>query len=435
MLRSVAPISRRRNTGAKDRRRRLHLATVTGPRAGRVRPSRPCCVPARRVAASPRVPERRSRAQAQRARKFARAFWWGACTASTTPPGLSPQPTKTVYDAWQIPVHVASKNTVHLDSNSHLEWIAKHSAMAVAKSLAAGEARLSGLAKHSATTVAVSVGIGEDRPPAIAKHRAMTASVGVVEGRLPGIAKHSATTVAKAVGEARPLVELAPDQDECHTTARDGIISDSDCEKDLTKDEIVQLLSKLDEVVEVLHMREEGQIIPWLMARLLGGDTCEIAADARHATHRLHELWCMRAQHYDLAADESDSDDVGIEALVHGTSSRARPPTRHADWHRETCGDTGALRNLEVAEESDQDSISIGSRGLWLICEDSFLCALTLSRPTQCHSARTTACTCSGVRDAVVLRALTATKPRPTRPTVPPTLHQVRSLPGAMGGW
>ena len=47
--------------------------------------------------------------------------------------------------------------------------------------------------------------------------------------------------VAKSVGigEARPLVELALDQDECHTTARDGSISDSDCEKDLTKDETV----------------------------------------------------------------------------------------------------------------------------------------------------------------------------------------------------
>ena len=147
-------------------------------------------------------------------------------------------------------------------------------------------------------------------------------------------------------------------------------------------------------------MREEGQVIPFvemMMARLLGGDTSEIAADAGHTIPRLRELWCQRTQHYDLAADASDSDDVGIEALVHGTSSRhatacsdrsrlwlqARPRARHADWHRETCGDTGAYRNLEVAEESDHDSISLG-RGLCFICEDSFLCALPLSGPTQC---------------------------------------------------
>ena len=220
MLRSVTPCSPRRNTGAKDRGRPLGLATVTGPRAGRARPSQP---PLSRASGERRsVPQRRSRGQAQRARKFARAFWWGACTASTTPPGLSPQSTKTADDAWQIPVHVASKNRAHLERNSHLEGIAKHSVMSVAKSavvgkarpsgiaqhrarkvaksLAAGEARPCGFPKHSAVAVAKSVGIGEDRSPRIANHRAMTASVGVGEVRPPGIAKHSAVAVAKPVG-------------------------------------------------------------------------------------------------------------------------------------------------------------------------------------------------------------------------------------------
>ena len=63
-------------------------------------PSRPChCDGAQRWAAGAVQPplsrasgerrsvhERRPRAQAQRARKFARAFWWGARTASARPP-------------------------------------------------------------------------------------------------------------------------------------------------------------------------------------------------------------------------------------------------------------------------------------------------------------------------------------------------------------
>ena len=52
---------------------------------GRARVSRPCREPAGRRRS---VHERRSRAQARRARKFARAFWWRARTASATPQGL-----------------------------------------------------------------------------------------------------------------------------------------------------------------------------------------------------------------------------------------------------------------------------------------------------------------------------------------------------------
>ena len=76
--------SQRRTTVARDRGRPLGLATATGLSAGRQPPSQP---PLSRASGERRsVHERRSRAQAQRARKFARAFWWGARTASAYPP-------------------------------------------------------------------------------------------------------------------------------------------------------------------------------------------------------------------------------------------------------------------------------------------------------------------------------------------------------------
>ena len=78
--------SQRRTTVAGDRGRPLGLATATGLSAGRQLPSLP---PLSRASGERRsVHERRSRAQAQRARKFARALWWGARTASANPPGL-----------------------------------------------------------------------------------------------------------------------------------------------------------------------------------------------------------------------------------------------------------------------------------------------------------------------------------------------------------
>ena len=78
--------SQRRTTLARDRGRPLGLATATGLRAGRQLPSQP---PLSRASGERRsVHERRSRAQAQRAKKFAPAFWWGARTASANPPCL-----------------------------------------------------------------------------------------------------------------------------------------------------------------------------------------------------------------------------------------------------------------------------------------------------------------------------------------------------------
>ena len=86
MSRNIHRCPQRRTTVARDRGRPLGLATATGLRADQARPCQP---PLSRASGERRsVRERRSRAQAQRARKFARAFWWGARTASATPPGL-----------------------------------------------------------------------------------------------------------------------------------------------------------------------------------------------------------------------------------------------------------------------------------------------------------------------------------------------------------
>ena len=105
--------SQRRTTVARDRGRPLGLATATGLRADRARPCQP---PLSRASGERRsVHERRSRAQAQRVRKFARAFWWGARTASVTPPRLSERKhssTEITQHFWegQVPAHVASKS-------------------------------------------------------------------------------------------------------------------------------------------------------------------------------------------------------------------------------------------------------------------------------------------------------------------------------------
>ena len=78
--------SQRRTTVARDRGRPLGLATATELSTERQLPSQP---PLSRASGERRsVHERRTRAQAQRARKFARAFWWGARTASANPPGV-----------------------------------------------------------------------------------------------------------------------------------------------------------------------------------------------------------------------------------------------------------------------------------------------------------------------------------------------------------
>ena len=112
MSRNMNRCSQRRTTVARDGRP-LGLATTTGLRADRARPCQPLLSRASGERRS--VHERRSRAQAQRARKFSRAFWWGARTASTTPPGLSERKhssTEITQHFWegQVPAHLASKS-------------------------------------------------------------------------------------------------------------------------------------------------------------------------------------------------------------------------------------------------------------------------------------------------------------------------------------
>ena len=73
--------------GPRDQGRPLGLATAAGRRVGRQPPSQPPLLLARQE--RPSVLGRRSRAQQQRARKLARAFWWSSRAATTTPSGLN----------------------------------------------------------------------------------------------------------------------------------------------------------------------------------------------------------------------------------------------------------------------------------------------------------------------------------------------------------
>ena len=103
--------------------------------------------------------------------------------------------------------------------------------------------------------------------------------------------------------------------------------------EDLTKDEVEQLVVMLREVVD-------------------------------------DEFWCSRTQHYDIAADDSDSNEGSMEALVHGTPTSVR--------------DNGAFRYSGEDETSDHDSYLAGRGDLCLGCEENPVYALLLSRPTQC---------------------------------------------------
>ena len=124
-------------------------------------------------------------------------------------------------------------------------------------------------------------------------------------------------------------------------SSRDGLAADLECDgthynfpvtlesgeaiEDLTKDEVEHLVVVLREVVDVLYRRQEGELylmVDMMIDRLTSGDTREIASDARLAVPQIHEFWRRRTQHYDIAADDSDSDQGSMEALVHGTPSR-----------------------------------------------------------------------------------------------------------------
>ena len=85
-----------------------------GPRS----PSRPCHCDGAKSWSGPPVPAALvscQRGASQRPWRSAHGSSSPAARTSTTPRGLSPRSTKTAYDAWQILVHVASKNTAHLE--------------------------------------------------------------------------------------------------------------------------------------------------------------------------------------------------------------------------------------------------------------------------------------------------------------------------------
>ena len=200
-------------------------------------------------------------------------------------------------------------------------------------------------------------------------------------------------------------------------SSRDGLTADLECDgthynfpvthesgeaiEDLTKDEVEQLVVILREVVDVLYRRQEGELylmVDMMIDRLISGDTEEIASDARLAIPQIHEFWCRRTQHYDIAADDSDRDQGSMEALVHGTPSRyatacsnrsvhwprVRPRSLPADRHSDPSCDSGAHLYPGEDEESDHDSYLAGRGGLCLVCEENRVYALPLSRPTQC---------------------------------------------------
>ena len=181
--------------------------------------------------------------------------------------------------------------------------------------------------------------------------------------------------------------------------------------EDLTKDELEHLVVLLRDVV---HRRQEEELIlmvDTMIDRLISGDTGEIASDARLAMPRIHEFWCRRTQHYDIAADDSDSDQGSMEALVHCTPSRyaaacnrsvhwpqVRPRSLPAQRHSDTSRDNGTFMYSGEDEGSDHDSYLAGRRGLCLICEENRLYAVPLSRPTQCSLCGKYMLWCEGCR-------------------------------------
>ena len=215
----------------------------------------------------------------------------------------------------------------------------------------------------------------------------------------------------------QPLIGTASSQICEARSSRDGFTADLECDgthynfpmthesgeavEDLTKDEVEHLVTLLRDVVDVL-CRQEVELylmLDMMIDQLISGDTEEIASDARLAISQIHEFWCRRTQHYDIAVDDSDSDQGGAwKVPVHGTPSRyataccnrsvhwprVRPHSLPADRHSDPSCDYGALMYPGEDEESDHDSYLAGRSGLCLVCEENLVYALTLSCPTQC---------------------------------------------------
>ena len=195
----------------------------------------------------------------------------------------------------------------------------------------------------------------------------------------------------------QPLIGIASSQICEARSSRDGLTADLECDgthynfpvthesgeaiEDLTKDEVEHLVVMLREVADVLYRRQEGELylmVDMMIDRIISGDTEEFASDARPANPQSHDFWFRRTLHYDIAADDSDSDQGGMEALVHGTPSRyatacsnrsvhwprVRPRSLPADWHSDPSCDNSALMYPGEDEESDHDSYLAGMGGL-----------------------------------------------------------------------
>ena len=193
-------------------------------------------------------------------------------------------------------------------------------------------------------------------------------------------------------------------------SSRDGLTADLECDgthynfpvtlesgeaiEDMTKDDVEHLVVMLREVVDVLYRRQKGELIlvvDTMIDRLINGVTGKyIRRKTRHPPN-----FSAGTQHHDIAADDSDSDQGGMEALVHGTPSRyatphnnrsvhwpqVRPRSLTAERHSDTSCDNGAAIYSREDEESDHDSHLAGRGGVCLVCE---VYSLPLSRPTQC---------------------------------------------------
>ena len=336
---------------SRERGRPFGLATAAGLSAGRLLPSQPPLLLARGECRS----VRQKSSRAQRARKLARAFWWGARSGLASPPGLEALRSGVDTDLFleRVPknrqpdpfVNTKPVETPRTDNETYTECrpvqpdsssdklgsvvcvrdpslCTKHVCELERKQRWVDH-RMSGTSCDSrmwnpCDDDHLNTGHCTGDSGAIAEVASSTAmddeelfyNVDVnangddlitdctgdfdVTGGVPGSADtHSIPSHGIETGRKGETGCGA-------RSSRDGFTADPECDgthynfpATLESGEAIEDRTK-DEVEQLVVMRE-------------------VVDD---------EFWCSRTQHHDVAADDSDSDEGGMEALVHGSLPR-----------------------------------------------------------------------------------------------------------------
>ena len=226
-------------------------------------------------------------------------------------------------------------------------------------------------------------------------------------------------------------------------SSRDGLTADLECDgthynfpvtlesgeaiEDMTKDDVEHLVVMLREVVDVLYRRQEGELIlvvDTMIDRLINGVTGKyIRRKTRHPPNSR-----ILVQEPSTTISRRTTATAIREAWKHSSTAHhlgTRHPTATEACTGPKCGHVPSPPKGTVTLLATMAPLSTLGRMrsrtttlTWLegaACASSARCTLYHSPARHnAHSARTTARTCSGAKDAATSRALSATTPRST---------------------